>query len=286
VYFREARVAEEASPRAVLKHTYIMCPLAKSPTVLKHPSVLWQHARNKTVEPLRGVNMQPLVKPNMAVVIKRSLAISGGGLKRLWHVDDIAIVDGTEFVELTNRDKGFVSFVYGDTKTDSRCSAVLCQLRALRTEATLKATEPAAEAPALFDDAPNPGLRHLKKQRRNGKDAEERGDLPKTVSITVPNTDVAITVRTALDRSNNIWVEATPATLTAIRESIQKAVFVDDELPEVQTSKNVFWRSDRRCFVAKNMSGKLKSFRPDGSDPDSLNDAAAKASEWATSTSE
>lgn len=214
------------------------------------------------------------------VVIKRSMAIYGGSLKRKWNVEKLVTIDGIEFMELTLRDKGLVYFLGKHLR--SRSASLLCTLRNLRHDAMLKATEQDANAAAaLFGDAPNIGVRQLKKQRRNTRDAEERGDLPKMVTISLPHTGAAVKVRTALNRLSNVWVEATAVALAAIRQSTSMMQDPADEgQATIETRKGVYWRADRKCFIAKSPSGKLKMFRPDGEDDESKKVAAVAAAEW------
>lgn len=220
----------------------------------------------------------------MAVAVKRSLAISGGALKRQWHVDGIQIIDGIEFIELSSRDRGFVAFVTGKT-TDERCSKYLAELRSLRTEATFKSMlqEEQGAAEALFGEAPAGAetRRSLKRQRASGHAARERGDLPNVVAITAPHGAGNINVLPAIDRGSNVWVEATAATLSKIRDAVLSLQIDGNEEEKITTPKHVWWRSDRQCFVARSSDNRSKTFKPDGTDPASMAAAAQKAATWA-----
>ena len=162
------------------------------------------------------------------VSIKRSMAICGGALSRPWHVDGVSIIDGTEFVELSLADKGFVTFVFGKDSKGTRNSCYMQKLKDIRTEATIKTAQARPESIDLFDDAPDVKLRDKKKLRADSKAAGDRGDLPKFLVIEAPGVakdgvvgpSLSVKVLPSLHRWSNLQIEATEKSLAFIRDAV------------------------------------------------------------------
>ena len=231
--------------------------------------------------------LKPPLPTKMAEVsIKRSMAVYGGGLSRPWRVDEVTIIDGTEFVELSLADKGFVAFVFGKDSKGSRNPDYLQKLKDLRTAATIKIAQARPEGNELFDDAPEIGRRESKRRRADGKAAGTRGDLPKFIVIEAPGvakdgvvgSSLSLKVKPAIDRWSNLHCEATVVSLAFIRGAVLSTQKQAGGAPACP--KGVHWRSDRRCFVATNKVGKLKAFRPEGDDAESVSIAVNNAAAW------
>jgi hypothetical protein len=221
------------------------------------------------------------------VSIKRSMAICGGALSRPWHVDGVSIIDGTEFVELSLADKGFVTFVFGKDSKGNRNSCYMQKLKDIRTDATIKTAQARpAESIDLFDDAPDVKLRDKKKLRADSKAAGDRGDLPKFLVIEAPGVakdgvvgpSLSVKVLPSLHRWSNLQIEATEKSLAFIRDAVLSTQKHDGGAHVCP--KGVYWRTDRKCFVASNKGGKLKSFRPEGDDAESIAIAMNLAAAW------
>jgi len=238
----------------------------------------------------------PLPHMMAQVAIKRSIAICGGSLSRPWHVDDVSIIDGTEFVELSFADKGFLAFVFGKDTKGHRNSSYLQQLKDIRTDATIKATKARPEVSDLFDDAPDIKVREKKRLRAEVKAADDRGELPKFLVVEAPGVandagvvmSIAFKVIPSLHRWSNLKVEATPATLAFIRDAVLKSQTAVDDARVMRAIdgapvKGVYWRSARNCFMATDTNGVTKQFRPEGDDEQSVATALSQAAAWAAS---
>ena len=204
-------------------------------------------------------------------------------MKRPWHVDEIKIVEGCEFMQLTLRDKHFVIFVFGLDVV--RHNDYLQQLRNLRTEATIKLKVAVDVVESLFgNQAAAPGYREQKRRRLLNK-----SDRMSIVTIAAPGADNQardIKVLAAVNRIGGLWVEAKGENLDFVRTAILQTKCDSVQVDSPSVVKGVVWRADRKAFIAKNKNGYFKTFRPDGDDDDSKQLACEKAAAWTEDDSE
>ena len=156
--------------------------------------------------------------------------MKGGGCKRDgWVVTDCELIDGKEFIKLTRGDSGFCRFVSGHSKA-MRDMKFMEKLRWLRTQASIELGKPPEEGVALFDSSSSKektdSRRDKKQMKESSKDLHQRGELPLTCKVTLPqvqdeNGNVfasrEVVVKTCLDPKAVVTMEFKSEALDHVR---------------------------------------------------------------------
>ena len=210
-------------------------------------------------------------------------------------IQSVVVVDGVEFLPVKGADTGFARFVFGKCGNNGPLarSTFLAELRDRRTQASLAAVMEAHTKVQdnLFGDdgGQQGGPRAKKRQRRMSLEAKERGDLPHTVSLAMPDlrdetgTKVMsardIKARSDLDRMGTLWIQVDAGAIDYIRHGVLIASGRTSPQPDIPKADGVRWKADRKCFIA-NCTAKFKTFRPAGDDPDSVRASFELAKAW------
>ena len=95
--------------------------------------------------------------------VERSVSLKGGPLSKPWVLKEVCIVNGVEFVKLTQGDHGFVRFIGKEAGL-----VYLQKLRHLRAEATVKAVCTQEES-GLFENVESG--QHAKRRKTEARSA-------------------------------------------------------------------------------------------------------------------
>ena len=220
------------------------------------------------------------------------MTVGGGGCNKSWPwvVQNLETANGIEFIQLSKRDTGFHRFVSGKV-AGARDMDFLDHLRSLRQLATLQACREPGPV-ALFDAEAPPSKAAHKKAKREATQSRERGDMPSVVTLELPGfTDVdgqqvlaiSARVKSGIDTTANVWLEFTTAALDYLR----RAMVASDSSGRKQRTKQepgVSWRQSRKRFIAVRVSSSgsksQKTFAPDNSDTEGMEQAKELARAW------
>ncbi len=222
------------------------------------------------------------------VSIQRCVSISWGKSQKPWVLRDLECIDGVEFVVLSKRDYGFVRFVTSDGG-DATQMRFLDRLRELRTKATFEAIAP---NPSLFDESVEPS----RQERKRAKTVGMQQGIPPIVSLTLPAFTMedgmevgpcTVRVKASLDASFNVAVELDAKVLQHIKLAMRHSIVQARQDSVGESGKAVYWRNDKKCYIAIRTTGNQKvtrTVRPESPSEEAMVAARDKAKQWASSS--
>ena len=210
--------------------------------------------------------------------ITKCVRIEGGKSteKGKWILDDVRMVDGLEMIPLVKHDAGFARFVTG-SKGGLTKLAFLNELRQMRTKATIAACND-----GLFA-VPTSDRRAFVEQKRKWL----RDGIPGIVEVELPTCEQyearKIKVQGSLNFGAVVWVELNASVLDHIA-CCMRTSYKEEHGKKVVVGDGVRWSAERRCYIARRATKRMKTFRvdQDASDQELAdNDAKVKARAWA-----
>ena len=208
--------------------------------------------------------------------LTRCVMIRGGNLgNRPWIVTNVQTIEGVEMICLNKMDAGFARFVSGHRRGELSRMTYLDTLRATRTKATFEAC-----SDGMFDMPDDARAKKAQKQKLSDT------GVPDIVEVMLPAVEghqhEYVKIRSSLDVRNMLWVEMNPNVLDHVAMLMRNSIVDTDE--KITIGKGVRWSSDRKAFIARRPSKRMRTFRADGGSDDVLakDDAKNKALEWAS----
>ena len=208
---------------------------------------------------IRGALGRELAMEADGIDIKKVVSVSFAK-SHPWLIKDLETVDGTEFVPLRSTDTGFLRFIdSGGAKPVDM--SIIAHWKDLRTKATT-----GIQSESMFGDEANTHSKYAanKMKRRNIDEGvadiiEIKVPAVEHDGITMP--EMAMKCKSSVDTQSVLAVELTAQNLAYIRLAMRAAPDVEDkhERGTVASAKNVFWRPDRRAYIAKK-GEKFKTF--------------------------
>ena len=231
----------------------------------------------------------------MSLTIERVICVQGGeGKKWPWYVRDVEVIDGVDFVKLSTGDSGFNRFVTGKVRGLRGCP-YLQVLKKARADALLPTS--ITHAATLFDEPEVQTRASLKKQR-----TDILAHRPPTVRIKLPALTadsgeevpgIEFAVKTAVCEGDSLAVELRTDVLEYLQLALKRSANQGSEtsatLPKSKANNsNVYWRSDRSCFMAKRVEDGTVRYRAfkveDADDQLGRSEAIASANAWVQET--
>ena len=219
----------------------------------------------------------------MPVVIEHQLALyredDDGVRSSAWHVKPVE-VDGVSFVEVTNKDKGFVKFLTG--KTAHVPMPALELLKQAHTRASLGLA--GDEGDSLFETT----AAEQKALRAKCVLMRRLGTLPLVVDVGFPAIGSTAGIRakclTSIDAPTRLIVEATPMVVDYLVAVCSLGEADCQKKGWSSREHGVHWRVGKECWQAQRFSAgskRYKLFHPaDPSDEASVMEEAARAGQW------
>ena len=220
-------------------------------------------------------------KPRMAeaISIERRISVKYGD--QLQWVVEPTVIDGRDFVTISQRNSAFRKFITGSTNQVQM--PWLDKLKQMRTKATLNIVE--SEADGLFDGNVAAAQKAKKYECMR---MQQLGTMPATVAVKMPAIAHMparqIYFVTSLDASAIIQMEMTVEALEYIK--MFATTSVDEPPPKKRRCSGhagVYWRNSKWVAVRKDEHGnkKYKYFKPViDDDDDAADESAAAAAEW------
>ena len=226
--------------------------------------------------------------------IKRCIAISADGAKGVWYPSNIETIDGIEFAALSMSDSGFHTFIGDKAHAARNASSFINKLKAMRNDASLKATMDDT-ASSLFDDDAKLSRQAIKRQRIATIAAQHKGDFS-WVNVECPRLicedgevieAMHIKMKSFVSLRDILHIELSTQNLTYIRAGMR--VSKEDTADKSAKMEGVRWREDRHSWLArrdaKDDDGvnkrQHKTFRPADRTEHANAEALDEAQRWA-----